>query len=116
MRVLVCGGRDFYHWGLLHNTLSGIKNENHISCIIQGEAKGADWLAKAWASWFNIPTEDYPADWKAYKKGAGHIRNQQMIDEGKPDLVVAFKGGTGTADMIRRAKKHNIKVIEVKND
>ena len=45
----------------------------------------------------------------------GHIRNQQMIDEGKPDLVVAFKGGTGTADMTRRAKKHNIKVIEVKD-
>ena len=45
----------------------------------------------------------------------GHIRNQQMIDEGKPDLVVAFKGGTGTADMVRRAKKHNIKVIEVKD-
>ena len=40
---------------------------------------------------------------------------QQMIDEGKPDLVVAFKGGTGTADMVRRAKKHNIKVIEVKD-
>ena len=115
MRVLVCGGRDFYHWNLLHNTLSGIKNENRISCIIQGEAKGADWLAKAWASWFNIPTEDYTADRKAHKKGAGRIRNQQMIDEGKPDLVVAFKGGTGTADMIRRAKKHNIEVIEVKD-
>ena len=46
---------------------------------------------------------------------AGHIRNQQMIDEGKPDLVVAFPGGAGTADMIRRAKKHNLKVIEVKD-
>ena len=25
MRVLVCGGREFCNWGLLHNTLSGIK-------------------------------------------------------------------------------------------
>ena len=115
MRVLVCGGRDFCDWGLLCNTLSDIKSETPISCIIQGDAKGADWLAKAWASWFNIPTEDYPADWGKHKKAAGPIRNQKMIDEGKPGLVVAFPGGAGTADMVRRAKKHNIKVIEVKD-
>ncbi len=46
-----------------------------------------------------------------YGKSAGSIRNQQMIDEGKPDLVVAFPGGFGTKDMVRRAKKHNIEVI-----
>ncbi len=57
-----------------------------------------------------------PADWDKFGKGAGPIRNQQMIDEGKPDLVVAFPGGTGTADMVKRAKKHGIEVIEVKND
>lgn len=28
-----------------------------------------------------------------------------MIDEGKPDIVVAFPGGRGTADMVRRARK-----------
>lgn len=39
-----------------------------------------------------------------------------MIDEGKPDLVVALPGGRGTADMVRRAKKHGIEVVEVKND
>jgi hypothetical protein len=36
-----------------------------------------------------------------------------MIDEGKPDLVVAFPGGRGTADMVKRAKKANVEVIEV---
>ena len=40
---------------------------------------------------------------------------QQMIDEGKPDLVVAFPGGRGTQDMIKRAKGHHIKVVEVKS-
>ena len=115
MRVLVCGGREFCNWGLLHNTLSGIKNENHISCIIQGKAKGADWLAKAWAGWFSIHTEDFPVGRKTRGKGAGHTRNQKMIDEGKPDLVVAFRGGRGTEDMIKRAKKHGIKVVGVKS-
>ena len=47
-------------------------------------------------------------DWKKYGKKAGPLRNQQMLEEGKPDLVVAFPGGNGTADMVRRAKKANI--------
>ena len=55
--------------------------------------------------------EEYPADWKKYGKSAGPLRNQRMIDEGKPDLVVAFPGGVGTADMISRAKAYNISVL-----
>jgi hypothetical protein len=43
--------------------------------------------------------EWYIADWNRLGPGAGHIRNQRMIDEGKPDAAVAFPGGTGTADM-----------------
>jgi ABC-type sugar transport system substrate-binding protein len=39
-----------------------------------------------------------------------------MLDEGKPDIVVAFPGGTGTADMVRRARKAGVVVIEVTND
>ena len=30
-------------------------------------------------------------------------------------MKVLVCGGRGTADMVRRAKKHNIKVIEVKD-
>lgn len=60
-----------------------------------------------------IPCLNYPANWSKYKKKAGPIRNQQMLDEGKPDLVVAFSGGTGTADMVHRAKVANVKVIEI---
>lgn len=31
-------------------------------------------------------------------------RIQYDLDHGKPDLVVAFPGGSGTADMVRRAE------------
>jgi hypothetical protein len=33
-----------------------------------------------------------------------------MIDEGCPDKIVAFPGGKGTADMIRRAEAAQIPV------
>jgi hypothetical protein len=35
-----------------------------------------------------------------------------MLDEGKPNLVVAFPGGTGTADMVQRAREAGNEVIE----
>ena len=115
MRVLVCGGRDYLDYqevsSQLHSIYAKLIDEELV--IIQGEAKGADFLAKAFAYEFGLDCEEYPADWKQYGKAAGSIRNQQMLDEGKPDLVVAFPGGTGTADMVRRAKKAGLEVIEV---
>lgn len=33
---------------------------------------------------------------------------------GKPDLVVAFPGGRGTADMVQRARAAGVEVLEVK--
>jgi hypothetical protein len=36
--------------------------------------------------------EVYQADWKRYGR-AGPIRNQEMLDKGKPDVVIACPGG-----------------------
>jgi len=118
MKVLVCGGRDFYHWGILsaamETYIGKFRGPNKDITIIQGGAKGADFLSKAYADYVGWGCEEYPADWKQHGKAAGGIRNQQMLDEGKPDLVVALKGGIGTADMVRRAKKAGVEVKEVK--
>ena len=35
-----------------------------------------------------------------------------MIDEGKPDVVIFFPGGSGTADMIAKADKAGIEIID----
>jgi hypothetical protein len=56
----------------------------------------------------------YRAEWSVYGLKAGPIRNQKMLDEGKPDLVMAFHNdlgnSRGTADMIRRAKRAGVRV------
>lgn len=81
--------------------------------IIAGSAKGIDTAAVdyAVANWQEF--EEFPADWNKHGRSAGPIRNQQMLDEGKPDLVVAFPGpeSVGTWDMIRRAEKAGVEVI-----
>lgn len=118
MRVLICGGRDFDRLDVMDRVLDTIHKKTPITHIIWGGAKGADEMGGDWAYVNNIPSSRYPALWHKHGKSAGAIRNQQMIDEGKPDLVVAFptKKSIGTYDMIRRAEKHDIKLIIVKEE
>ena len=114
MRVLVCGGRDFNDRELLARVLGDLHAASPISVVIEGGAHGADTLAFKWASEGNrCGTCSYAADWRAHGRAAGPIRNAQMLDEGKPDLVVAFPGGKGTADMVARARRAGVRVIEV---
>lgn len=78
--------------------------------IISGKATGADMAAIEWAIMNWVPFKEFPADWDRYGNSAGPIRNQRMLDEGKPDLVLAFPGGAGTADMTRKSKTAGIEV------
>lgn len=130
-RILVCGGRSY------GNVPNGTAPEDYAAAkakadaervifwrvmapyadvanieIIQGGADGADRCARDWASGSGHRCRTFEADWKAYGKGAGPMRNQRMLDEGRPDLVVAFPGGRGTADMMRRAKAAGARVID----
>lgn len=71
-------------------------------------------MGMEWAQSRSIKeTYAFPADWKRYGRGAGPVRNQQMIEEGGADGCIAFPGGRGTADMVRRAKNAGLDVIEV---
>jgi hypothetical protein len=101
MKVLVCGGRDFDDYEKVKDVLSQLFPWPTL--IIEGGADGADNLANMWARSQKIPVQQYKADWEKHGKGAGMIRNKQMLDEGKPDFVVSFPGGRGTWDMTSRA-------------
>ena len=115
-RVLVCGGRDFNRPEVVHSALEAIEGMcAHLELemvVIHGACpRGADAAVRSCrASFWVMP---YRADWKAHGRAAGPIRNQQMIDEAHPDMVLAFPGGRGTADMVRRARKANIRVVEI---
>ncbi len=110
MRVLVTGGRDFTDAAMVQAALDPLAAD--IEVLIEGGARGADTLAREWAKAHGIPWQTYEANWKRYGRRAGPIRNQKMLDEGYPDLVVAFPGGKGTADMVRRAREAGVKVME----
>lgn len=113
MRLLVCGGRDYSDVDFLEQSLDLVKRDHNIDVVIHGAARGADTLAGNWATKNNIPLEVYPAQWNLYGKSAGYKRNKQMLDEGKPDLVIAFPGGAGTRMMMRIAKEAGVEVLEI---
>ncbi len=113
MRVLVCGGRDYDDYAHVLTVLDNLHRvRGPITAIIEGGARGADTLARDWAKARLVKCVTVPADWTTHGKAAGPIRNQRMVDEFKPDLVVAFAGGRGTADMIRRAETAGLEVAK----
>lgn len=130
MRVLICGGRDFNDPTLFLEAWRAFEVANGpITTVIEGGALGADRMAKRYGEDFGATVRTFEADWydlshpkariKTDKRGrkydalAGFRRNQQMIDEGEPDWVIAFPGQNGTADMVKRARKAGIPVFEV---
>lgn len=115
MKILVCGGRDFTNVHLLHKTLDHLLKEYKFDTIIEGDARGADRMAGRWADENHLEHLIFPAQWQKFGNRAGPIRNLQMLDEGKPDLVIAFPGGKGTAHMVKIARGRGIRVLEVKD-
>lgn len=137
MRVLVCGGRDYgvQPWQSVSDTLFGDtpdtvpvgcwRREREVleqtmqqmkdagmTLLIHGDARGADRLAGDWAERNGVHQLAFPAQWERYGKQAGLIRNMRMLDE-KPAIVIAFPGGRGTADMVRRAEAAGVSVRKI---
>lgn len=113
-RVLVCGGRDYQDRERLFVVLDEHHARQPITVLIEGGADGADRFASMWAFEHEIDSDTFFAKWKVHGRAAGPIRNQRMIDEGRPDVVIAFPGGRGTADMMKRARAAGVEVIEVR--
>jgi hypothetical protein len=113
MKILVCGGRDFADASALNEALDTIHREKNVTRLIHGAARGADALAAAWAASRGIPAHAFPADWVTQGKAAGFRRNEAMLHQGTPELVVAFPGGKGTAHMVNLAKAADVPVRNV---
>ena len=110
MRVLVCGGRDYNNADYMRKVLDDMHAVTPFDILIYGMARGADDLAKMWATARGIERLGFPANWERFGRSAGHIRNKEMLDKGKPDLVIAFPGGRGTQNMIKQARAANVSV------
>jgi hypothetical protein len=115
--VLVTGGRTYADAYTLDDALDRIEtlcDARHLQMtVIEGGARGADRIARAWCLANNVQVVIERADWAKHGRAAGPIRNQAMLDKYKPDLCLAAPGGTGTADMVARCRHEQVPVIEL---
>ena len=115
-RVLVCGSRGWSDTETLYKWLSILPKG---STIIEGEATGADRLARIWGKQLGFKIEAYPAEWQRFGRRAGTIRNEKMLRLGKPQLVIAFHSdiqeSRGTLHMISLARRRGLHVILVES-
>ena len=116
-RVLICGDRNWTNRDLILRCVRKAHTTESISLIIEGEARGADVMGRCAAEECGILVSPFPAEWDRLGKRAGPIRNQQMLDEGKPTEVWAFhndiKNSRGTRDMVQRSRKAGILVYVI---
>lgn len=85
-----------------------------ITEVVSGCARGADSYGELLAEEYNIPIKRFPAQWVNEETGlvdktAGYKRNQKMADYSEA-LIAVDCGTNGIADMIKRAKKNNLRV------
>ena len=110
MKILVTGTRRYADERRVAEVLDALEP----TLVIEGAAKGADKLAHEWAIDRGVANDRYHAEWERYGRAAGPIRNERMLKEGAPDLVVAFPeaGGRGTQNMMKQALKAGVPVID----
>lgn len=92
MKLAIIGSRDFTDYDLLSRELKQYKDK--ITRVISGGAKGADTLGERWAKENNIPIQIFLPDWNKHGKGAGLLRNHDIIKNS--NIVIAFWDGKST--------------------
>ena len=117
-RVLVCGGRDYDNreklFGALDRSLEAATMAGRTFVLIHGGARGADSLSHEWATARQVSdVRVYEADWNRHKKAAGPIRNKLMLTKENPHVIIACKGGNGTAHMMKIGRQAGVPVMEI---
>lgn len=100
--VAIVGSREFPDEERVRNFVRSLPRE---TVIVSGGANGVDTWAEDEARKLGMTVYVYPADWKAYGKRAGFIRNVYIVRAA--ERVVAFWDGRspGTKSAIEIAQR-----------
>ena len=120
MKLMVCGSRTITNDAWVMNQIDSVVQEigKDNLVIIEGDARGVDTIAGAWAIKNNISIEHYPADWKTYGRAAGFIRNKQMVEACDFCLILwdgISKGTKNDIDLCEKLSKPKRVVLYQEN-
>ena len=110
-KLLVCGSRTINNSEWVFSEIEKYISESNLQYsdihIIEGEASGVDKIAKQFAQSKNISVIEMAADWKAYGRAAGPIRNEQMVRLCDQCLILWDGKSRGTKNDIDLCDKYN---------
>lgn len=109
IRALFTGSREWNDEAAIRPVIEALPSN---AVVMHGGAKGADEIVDRLARARGFVPDVYPADWQRFGKEAGSIRNQEMLDRGKPTESYAFPlaSSRGTWDMVKRLRAANVPV------
>lgn len=110
MRLLVCGGRHLDDARFVRAELSRLHAVNPITVLIHGGHIVLGTVLEDWARENIIHVVRYPSNWQHLGKRADIIRNAFMIDDSRPDCLLALPGGRNTLDLVYRARSAGIPI------
>ncbi len=109
MRLIFCGGRDFTDRPAVETAMTLLLDRYGRFVVVHGAARGADTLSAEVGAALGLEVEAHHADWDRHRRRAGPLRNKAMLESGV-ERVVAFPGGTGTANMVGQARNAGVPV------
>lgn len=98
MKLLITGSRNFDDYNVLKQAIEEVQKlqNEKITMILHGGAKGADTLAQNWANENKISTQIIKPDYKKYNgKIAPLMRNKELIKLADCTLAFYTKNRTG---------------------
>jgi len=108
MKVIIAGSRHISDSEELEKL---IKNTGwEINEVVSGNCRGVDEMGEQWAEKQNIPVKQFMADWTAYGREAGELRNRDMA-EYADGLILLWDGKSpGSSCMLRESAKAGISI------
>lgn len=118
-KILVTGSRNWLYdqANIIHCVLDACEEAYGRFHLIHGGCKGVDAMSGSYAFCREMIVTCVPAQWGIHGIKAGPVRNQYMLDKGKPNLVIAFHdklaSSKGTGHMVKISREANIPVIVI---
>lgn len=116
MRLILCGGRHFDDAALIERQLDQVHAQYNITVLIHGGLPAIGTPAEVWARRHTVHVVRYPANWQLLGKQADDIRNRFMLEDARPDFLLALPGGRHTHSLVQIAQQMNIGIIHADED
>ena len=111
VKAMLACGKHFADADFIVASLARARIDHDIATIVHGghQANGA--TIETWCREHDVHIVRYPANRLKHGRRAEDIRNSFMLQDSRPDLVIALPGGASTRSLINRAIAQGVPVL-----